>query len=108
MGANRKIKLYHSTHTRSTGVLILLEERSADYELEVLSLKSGDQLKPEYLAVNPMGKVPAIVHDGAFVAYVERVSPRPGRGVAGSAGLMDEWIPENQIDRSFAWSHWTN
>ncbi len=108
MGTNRKFRLYHPTHTPSTGVLILQEELSANNEPEVLSLMSGDQLKPEYHAVNPMGKVPAIVYDGAFVAYIERVSSCPECEVAGSADPMDEWVPVNQKGRPFAWSRWTS
>lgn len=67
MNPHRKVTLFHAPNTRSTGVLTLLEELGADYELKVLSMKAGDLRKPEYLAVNPMGKVPAILHEGALV-----------------------------------------
>lgn len=67
MNPHRKVTLFHAPNTRSTGVLTLLEELGADYELKVLSMKAGDLRKPEYLAVNPMGKVPAIQHEGALV-----------------------------------------
>ena len=63
----RHVTLFHSPQSRSGGVLTLLEEINADYELHVLDLRHGDQRKDAYLAVNPMGKVPAIVHDGALV-----------------------------------------
>jgi len=36
-------------------------------QFEVVNLESADQKKPGYLAVNPMGKVPAIVHRGTVV-----------------------------------------
>src|SRR5439155_19653609 len=62
--SDRHVTLFHSPQSRSGGALALLEELGADYELHVLNLRQGDQRKPEYLAVNPMGKVPAIVHDG--------------------------------------------
>ncbi|HEY8162888.1 MAG TPA: glutathione S-transferase family protein [Methylocystis sp.] len=58
---------YHSPNTRSSSVLILLEELDAPYKLTDLNFKIGAQRKPEYLAVNPLGKVPAIVHNGALV-----------------------------------------
>lgn len=67
MTASRKVTLFHSPNTRSTGTRILLEELGADYELRVLDLKAGEQRKAEYLAVNPMGKVPAIRHGDALV-----------------------------------------
>jgi glutathione S-transferase len=66
--ATRHVTLFHSPQSRSAGALILLEELGADYELHVLNLKKGEQRGPGYLAVNPMGKVPAIVHDGALVS----------------------------------------
>ena len=67
MPSSRHVTLHHSPNTRSTGALILLEELGADYELNVLNMKTGDQRKAPYLAVNPMGKVPAVEHAGALV-----------------------------------------
>ena len=67
MTADRKIIFYHSPQSRSAGTLFLLEELGADYELRLLDLKKGEQRQSEYLGVNPMGKVPAIVHNGALV-----------------------------------------
>src|SRR4029450_5248155 len=50
-----------------------------------LNLKKGEQRRADYLAVNPMGKVPAIVHDGALVseqgavyAYLADLYPEAG------------------------------
>ena len=62
-----KVMLYHSPNTRSTGALILLEELGAPYELRVLNLKVGEQREPAYLALNPMGRVPAVKHGDAFI-----------------------------------------
>jgi glutathione S-transferase len=62
-----KLILYHSPRTRSSGTLILLEELGAPYELQVLNFKTGEQRQPAYLAVNPLGKVPAIVHGDALI-----------------------------------------
>jgi glutathione S-transferase len=67
MAADRRVTLYHSPNTRSSGTLLLLEELGAPYDLHVLDMKAGEQRRPEYLAVNPMGKVPAIRHGGALV-----------------------------------------
>lgn len=58
---------HHSPQTRSSSVLILLEELDAPYVLRDVNLKTGAQREPDYLAVNPLGKVPAILHDGALV-----------------------------------------
>jgi glutathione S-transferase len=67
MPDDRRVTLYHSPHTRSTGALILLEELGAPYDLHVLNMKAGEQRQPAYLAVNPMGKVPALKHGDAIV-----------------------------------------
>ncbi len=37
------------------------------YRLHVLNMKTGEQRQPDYLAINPMGKVPAIRHGDALV-----------------------------------------
>ncbi len=59
-----KIDFYHSPNTRSTGVKILLDELGVDYQLHLLSLKRGDHKRKQFLAINPLGKVPAIAIDG--------------------------------------------
>ena len=81
----RHVTLFHSPQSRSAGALILLEELGADYELHVLNLKKGEQRRADYLAINPMGKVPAIVHAGALVteqgavyAYLADLYPEAG------------------------------
>ena len=67
MTPNRQVTLFHSPNTRSSGTLILLEELGADYRLHVLDMKKSEQRAPEYLAINPMGKVPAVKHGDAVV-----------------------------------------
>jgi glutathione S-transferase len=57
------LKLFHAWGSCSLASLISLEEAGADYELVVISTKAGDQLKPEYLAINPKSRVPALVTD---------------------------------------------
>lgn len=61
------LTLHHSPNTRSTGALILLEELGVPYQLHVLNMKAGEQRQPAYLAINPMGKVPALTHGDALV-----------------------------------------
>lgn len=61
------LTLHHCPNSRSTGVLALLEELQAPYDLHVMNMKTKENREPAYLAINPMGKVPAIEHDGALV-----------------------------------------
>ena len=67
MTPDHPITLFHSPNTRSAGALILLEELGCAYELHVLDMKRGEQREAAYLAVNPMGKVPAVLHGDALV-----------------------------------------
>ena len=67
MPSSRHVTFFHAPNSRSGGTRVLLEELGADYELHVLDLKTGTQRAPAYLAVNPMGKVPAIRHGDALV-----------------------------------------
>jgi glutathione S-transferase len=62
-----RVTLFHAPNSRSGGARALLEELGVPYDLHVLNLKKNEQREPKYLAVNPMGKVPAILHDGALV-----------------------------------------
>ncbi|MGH8145180.1 MAG: glutathione S-transferase family protein [Rhodanobacteraceae bacterium] len=58
---------FHNPRSRSNVTRALLEELGAEYEQCVLDFRNNQQLTPEYLAINPMGKVPAIRHDGVVV-----------------------------------------
>lgn len=67
MTQTRPITLFHSPQTRSSGARILLEELGAPYRLHILNMKAGEQRQPAYLAINPLGKVPAILHGEAVI-----------------------------------------
>jgi glutathione S-transferase len=59
--------LYHAAPSRSSIVHWMLEEIGEPYDLHLLSLKKEDNRAPAYLAVNPMGKVPALKHGDVVV-----------------------------------------
>jgi len=67
------LTLYHSAPSRSSVVRWMLEELGEPYDLVLLSLAKEDQRKPEYLAINPMGKVPALKHGDAVVTEVAAI-----------------------------------
>ena len=99
MPATSELTLYHAAPSRSSGALSLLEELGVPYRLHLLDLKAGEQLRPEYLAVNPMGKVPAI-RDGEVV-ITEQVAINiyladrfPAAGLAPPVGdpLRGPWL----------------
>jgi glutathione S-transferase len=64
---NPKVTFFHAPNSRSGGTRALLEELGMPYDMHVLNFKTGQQREPEYLAVNPMGKVPAIRHGDALI-----------------------------------------
>jgi len=61
------LTLYHAAPSRSSVTLWMLEEVGEPFDLHLLSLQKGDNRAPAYLAVNPMGKVPALKHGDAIV-----------------------------------------
>ncbi len=62
-----KLTLYHAAPSRSSIVRWMLEELGEPYNLHLLSLAKGEQRAPSYLAVNPMGKVPALKHGDTVI-----------------------------------------
>lgn len=57
------LKLFHAWGSCSLASAIALEEAGAPHELVIMDTKAGDQRKPEYLAINPKGRVPALITD---------------------------------------------
>src|SRR5947209_8758411 len=78
-----RLVLYHAAPSRSSIVHWMLEEVGEPYDLHLLSLQAGGNRAPPYLAVNPMGKVPALRHGdvviteaAAICAYLADAFPR--------------------------------
>src|SRR6516162_1993586 len=62
-----KLTLYHAAPSRSSITRWMLEEIGEPYDIHLLSLSKGDNRAPNYLAVNPMGKVPALKHGDVVI-----------------------------------------
>ena len=62
-----RVTFFHAPQSRSGGTRALFEELGVEYDLHVLNLKANDQRQPAYLAINPMGQVPAIRHGDALI-----------------------------------------
>lgn len=67
------LTLYHASPSRSSIALWMLEEVGAPYDIRLLRLSEGDNRKPDYLAVNPMGKVPALKHGDTVITEVAAI-----------------------------------
>jgi glutathione S-transferase len=70
--------------TCSQRVRFVLNAKQLPFEEEKLDLLAGDQLKPDYLALNPNGVVPTLDHDGNIVTdssviieYLDEIAPEP-------------------------------
>jgi len=62
------LKLYWSPRSRSFTTLWLLEEAGQPYEKVLTDISTGAQKKPDYLKINPMGKVPALTDGDVAIA----------------------------------------
>jgi len=69
-----KITLYYAPRTRAFTGLWLLEELELPYRLESFDLASGRHKQADYLALNPMGKVPLVVDDGIAVSEMGAIA----------------------------------
>lgn len=76
------LTLFHAAGSCSLASYIALEEAGADYEAVRVDLAAWEQRKPQYLAINPKGRVPALATDRgvltenvAILAYVAQSHP---------------------------------
>ena len=80
------MKLFYSPGACSLGIHVILEEIGKPYELALVALKDGAQHKPDYQAVNPKSKVPALDRgDGraltefpAIALWLAKANPEAG------------------------------
>ena len=79
------IKLYYAVNTCALAAHIVLEETGAEYSTVRISFASNEQRSPEYLAINPKGRVPAMVTDRgvltetpAMLAFIAQSYPEAG------------------------------
>ncbi len=92
------IKLYGGKRSRASIVQWYLEELSLDYEFVLLDMAAGEHRQPNFLALNPMGKVPAIVdgdltlwESGAILLYLaDQYAPIPLTSV--DRARLNQWI----------------
>ncbi len=80
-----KITFYHNPMSRGRIAHWMLEEVGVPYETKILALDKQEHKSPEFLAINPMGKIPTIVHNGTVVteaaaicAYLADAFPKAG------------------------------
>jgi glutathione S-transferase len=62
------LKLFHNPQSRATMTHWLLEELGVDYELVRVEYEDGSMRTPEFLAISPLGKIPALVDGDVSVS----------------------------------------
>jgi glutathione S-transferase len=79
------LTLYYAPGACSLVPHVALEEAQASFDTVRLNLADGDQRAPDYLAINPKGRVPTLIVDGrplteviAIVTYIDRRFPEAG------------------------------
>ncbi|HEY1726100.1 MAG TPA: glutathione S-transferase family protein [Steroidobacteraceae bacterium] len=114
------ITFYYHPMSRARMVHWMLEEVGAPYRIEIIDLQKGEQRQPKFLAINPMGKLPAITHrgttiteTGAICAYLADAFPKaalapptddPARGtylrwMFFGAGCVDTALMDRMLER---------
>ncbi|EDQ01185.1 glutathione S-transferase family protein [Shewanella benthica] len=96
------IKLYGVPRSRSLRVSWTLEELGLDWQYHYINFAKGDSRSPDFLAVNPCGKVPALVDDelvvtesAAIVLHLaekygdRKLLPQPG---SDASALHHQWV----------------
>jgi len=98
------LKLFHSPGACSLVPHIALEEAGADYEPIRVILAEGAHLKPDYLAVNPHARVPALVTDQGTIteniAILNYIAD--GFGAAGSVPRGDPFLA-GKVNELLGW-----
>lgn len=91
------LKLYGGVRSRASIVQWYLEELSVPYEFVLLDMTAGEHQQPEFLSINPIGKVPAI-EDGAIKLW------ESGAILLYLAEKYD--LPEASLAERSIWSQW--
>ena len=77
------LELYHAEPaSNSLKVLLCLKEKNLPFESHPINIQAFEQHEPEFLAINPDGQVPVLVHDGAVITestvineYLDQIFP---------------------------------
>jgi glutathione S-transferase len=87
-----EIVLYHNPRSRGRMVHWMLEELGAPYRIELVRFDRGEHKSPEFLELNPMGKLPTIEHRGVVVTETAAIITylADAHAAAGLAPTLDD------------------
>jgi glutathione S-transferase len=91
MADKSSLVFYHAPQSRALIVHWMLEELGQPYDMRLINIRKNEQKSPDYLAINPMGKVPAISHNGVVITEAAAICTYlgdafPAAGLAVPAG----------------------
>jgi GST-like protein len=103
--SQQPIDLYYFPTPNGHKITIALEEMGLPYEIKVVNIQQGDQFKPEFLAISPNNKMPAIVdpngpdnqpisifESGAILQYLGRKTGQFYPQDERKRVLVEEWL----------------
>src|SRR5690606_20388582 len=101
-----KIVLYWHPMSSASPVACALTELDVPHERVKVDITTGEQRRPEYLALNPNGKVPTLTVDGAPMFEALAIEMWLGQTYGVKSGL---WPAEGTPERlqAMAWSTWS-
>ena len=95
------VKLYHWEPNANSGKpIIALIEKGVDFESHYTDLLEFDQHKPEYLAINPNGTIPVLVHGDVMLAESTEMGEYIDGAFTGPALRPDSQPQERRVDRA--------
>src|SRR5215218_5966841 len=96
-------KLYYAPGACSLASHIALEEIGLPYETQKLNLAEGDQRKPDYLRLNPRGRVPTLVVDGEPITENVGILTYLGGGHADAGIWPRKTWDQSKLVSTMAW-----
>lgn len=97
------IKLYYAPGACSLASHIALEEVGLPYETQKLNLMEGDQRKPDYLRLNPRGRVPTLVVDDNVMTENVGILTYLGGGYPGAGIWPKKTWDQGKLVSTMAW-----
>ena len=92
------IELFYASTPNGRKISIMLEEAKIKYKITPINLNKDEQLKPEFLKINPYGKIPAIIDHEKNLVLIES-----GAILIYLAKKSNQFIPKKNEIKIFEW-----
>lgn len=100
------LTFYYSPQSSASPVHFTLEELGIPYDKVIIDIKAGAQKQPEFLKLNPNGRVPLLVHDGVAIFESAAIQIYLGETFGVEKGLYP--APGPKRGEVLKWIIWTN